>query len=160
MSISVRAAQETDAAALAALRWHWRVVERGEVGLPRAEFEERFAAWMHEHRESHLAWFAEANQVPVGMAWLAVIHRVPGPGRWRRLSGNLQSVYVLPEHRGSGTGALLVQAVIGHARDLGLGYIAVHPSERSYSLYRRHGFEESSGVLELRGARLRTGRSS
>lgn len=105
---------------------------------------------MAEHRMSHLVWLAEADQIPVGMAWLAVVHRVPGPERWMRLSGTLQSVYVVPERRGSGNGELLVHAVVDRAHLLGLDYISVHPSERSFSLYRRLGFEESSGILELR----------
>jgi GNAT superfamily N-acetyltransferase len=132
------------------LRWRWRSEERGETGLSRERFVEAFADWMAEHWTSHLVWLAEADEAPVGMAWLAVVHRVPGPERWMRLSGNLQSVYVIPERRGSGTGELLVHAVVDRAHLFGLDYISVHPSERSFSLYRRLGFEESSGVLELR----------
>ncbi len=150
MTITVRAAGLTDAPALALLRWRWRS-ERGETGLHREQFVDAFVAWMSEHKESHLAWLAEADQVPVGMAWLAVIHRIPGPGHWLRLSGNLQSVYVVPERRKAGIGELLVRAVVGRAQSLGLEYMSVHPSERSFSLYRRLGFLESSGVLELRG---------
>ena len=150
MELSVRCANLSDAAALALLRWRWRSKERGEAGLSADEFVDAFADWMSEHSASHLAWIAEAEEAPVGMAWLAVIHRIPGPGQWLRLSGNLQSVYVVPERRGSGAGERLVRAVVDRARGLGLEYISVHPSERSFSLYRRLGFEESSGVLELR----------
>lgn len=150
MAITVRSAELTDTPALALLRWRWRSEERGEVGLSRDQFVEAFAGWMSEHRESHLVWLAQTDQDPIGMAWLAVIHRVPGPGHWLRLSGNLQSVYVIPEHRGSGAGELLVRAVVDRAHVLGLEYISVHPSERSFSLYRRWGFAEYSGVLELR----------
>lgn len=67
MPVTVRAAGVADALALASLRWQWRVNERGEVGLPEAEFERAFASWMSEHRESHMAWLAEEDQVPVGM---------------------------------------------------------------------------------------------
>jgi len=109
-----------------------------------------FTAWMAEHAGSHHAWLAEASAAPVGMAWLAVVNRVPGPGRWLRLSGNLQSVYVIPERRGAGVGRLLVDAAIAMARDSGIDYVSVHPSERSFPLYRRARFNDYPGVLELR----------
>lgn len=154
MTATVRAADPSDAPALAVLRWRWRSEERGETGMRREQFVDAFVAWMSEHTESHLAWLAEEDEIPVGMAWLAVIHRIPGPGHWLRLSGNLQSVYVIPGRRESGTGEILVRAVVDRAQALGVEYISVHPSERSFSLYRRLGFEESSGVLELRGLGL------
>ena len=83
------------------------------------------------------------------MAWLALVHRVPGPERFERLAGNLQSVYVAPASRGQGVGGALVDAVVAHARAAGLGYLVVHPSERSYPLYRRAGFVDTPKVLEL-----------
>jgi GNAT superfamily N-acetyltransferase len=122
--------------------------------MDKDQFVDAFIAWMSGHIDSHLAWLAEGDQTAVGMAWLAVVDRIPGPEHWLRLAGNLQSVYVIPERRGSGTGALLVQAVIERAHALGLEYISVHPSARSFSLYRSLGFQESSGVLELRGKDL------
>lgn len=122
--------------------------------MDKVQFVDAFVAWMVGHTDCHLAWLAEGDRAPVGMAWLAVVHRIPGPEHWLRLGGNLQSVYVIPERRGTGTGALLVQAVIERAHALGLEYISVHPSARSFSLYRRLGFQEHSGVLELRGKSL------
>ncbi len=149
--LTVRAADPTqtaDVAALALLRYTWRVGERGESGDP-AEFAAAFGTWWDENAHTHLAWLAERGGEPVGMAWLALIHRVPGPERFRRVSGNVQSVYVLATERGVGTGALLVEAVVAHARADELGYLTVHPSELSYPLYERAGFATSGGVLEL-----------
>jgi len=114
-----------------------------------AEFTGAFGEWLAEHGGGHLAWLAEVDGEAVGMAWLAVIHRVPGPQVWVRLAGNLQSVYVTPAQRGNGIGAALVRAVIEDGRRIGLDYISVHPSERSFSLYCRAGFADSAGVLEL-----------
>lgn len=149
MPVSVRRAGPDDAAALAKLRWQWRVVERGESGMDEGEFTEALDAWYHEHAESHTAWLADVDGRPTGMAWMALVHRIPGPGIWVRLAGNLQSVYVRPAYRGLGLGRLLIEAVIDDARDRGLDYISVHPSERSFPVYRRAGFRESDGVLEL-----------
>jgi hypothetical protein len=43
-----------------------------------------------------------------------------------------------------------MELVLAYARDLFLDYVAVHPSERSFPLYRRLGFTDTDGVLELR----------
>lgn len=158
--IAVRPAAPTDARSLAFLRWRWRSEEGGESGLGASEFADAFSAWWSGHQESHHAWLAEVDRQPVGMAWLAVVHRIPGPGHWLRLSGNLQSVYVVPEQRDRGAGELLVAAAVGGAQTMGLDYVSVHPSARSFSLYRRHGFEESPGVLELRSYGSRAGPGS
>jgi GNAT superfamily N-acetyltransferase len=148
--VAVRAASVDDASVLARLRWRWRVDERGEVAPSAEDFAAAFAEWFDAHAETHLPFLAVRGTEPVGMAWLAVVTRVPGPQIWQRLSGFLQSVYVVPEHRDSGIGARLVTAAIDAARSRGLDYIIVHPSERSFPVYRRAGFAESAGLLELR----------
>jgi len=125
------------------------VDEHGEHGLAKGEFSASFTDWFRSHRDSHVALIAEAADSPVGMAWLALINRVPGPGVWLRLAGHLQSVYVLPAHRDEGIGAALVTAALKEATDRGLDYVWVHPSKRSFPLYRRIGFAESEGVLEV-----------
>jgi GNAT superfamily N-acetyltransferase len=145
----VRQATAADSAALADLRWAWRAVERSEVGLPRPEFVAQFERWFLEHRGSHFAFLAQAGSLAVGMAWLAMIERVPGPGTWTRLAGHLQSVYVLPAYRNDGVGAALVTAALGKASESDFDYVVVHPSARSFPLYRRLGFRETEAVLEV-----------
>ena len=147
--MSVRRASEADWTALAGLRWAWRVDERGELGRPRPEFLADFERWCRDHRETHLGFVAVARSVPVGMAWLATIERMPGPAVWTRLAGHLQSVYVLPEHRNGGIGAALVAAALDEARSRGFDYVIVHPSEPSFPLYRRAGFRESGAMLQI-----------
>lgn len=145
----VHRATAADADALARLRWRWRTEERGEQADDVVHFVEEFSAWWSARVDTHHAFVAEVDGGPVGMAWLAVIDRVPGPERWLRRSGNVQSVYVQPESRGAGVGAELVSEVVAHARALGLEYLSLHPSTRSFDLYRRAGFVESGNVLEL-----------
>jgi GNAT superfamily N-acetyltransferase len=152
---AVRAASGRDSRALAALRWAWRVTELGEAGMGRAEFDAAFAEWHRVHASTHLAWVAEDGTATVGMAWLATIERVPGPAAWTRLAGHLQSVYVLPAHRNAGVGAALVTAALEDASARGLGYVIVHPSERSFPFYRRLGFGETGRLLELRHGEAR-----
>jgi len=137
-----------DVAALAMLRYTWRGDEGDESGDP-AEFSTALEQWWRDHSGTHRAWLAEREGAPVGMAWLVVVHRVPGPERFVRLAGIIQSVYVLPSERGQGTGAAAIAAVIATARDQGLDYLTVHPSDRSYPLYQRAGFADTGRALEL-----------
>jgi len=146
--VSARRAGPSDADALARLRWTWRAVERDEKGDP-DRFRADFTAWVREHRSSHVPFLVEVDGDAVGMAWLAILQRVPGPERWTRLSGFLQSVYVLPEHRNDGLGSRLLEALIDGARGEGLEYLSVHPSPRSFPFYRRLGFTGEGSLLFL-----------
>ena len=151
--VLIRAAEAGDHDALVDLRFVWRVEEEDERGRSRAAFATEFLALMQANADTHRAWLAEDGGAPVGMAWLAIVRRIPSPERFTRLAGYLQSAYVVPRARGRGIGSALVDAVIEGARQQGLDYLAVHPSERSFSLYRRAGFSASDGVLELRFGR-------
>jgi GNAT superfamily N-acetyltransferase len=142
-------ASPVDLADLAELRWTWRVVEAGGNGMGRAAFDSAFAQWIAEHAETNLPFLARVDNRAVGMAWLGVVERIPGPDRWPRRAGLVQSVYVRPQYRDRGIGAALMQVVTTEARRLGLDYLMVHPSERSFSFYRRHGFDDAVGTLEL-----------
>jgi GNAT superfamily N-acetyltransferase len=143
-----RRAGPSDVDALVGLRWTWRAVERGEEGdLDR--FRADFAVWVRERRSSHVPFLVEVDGDAVGMAWLAILERVPGPEKWTRLSGFLQSVYVVSEHRNGGLGSLLIEALIEGARREGLEYLSVHPSPRSFPFYRRLGFTGEGSLLFL-----------
>jgi len=147
---TVRRATAADVADQARLRWEWRLGE-GEVPPSTLEaFTADFGAWLHAHAASHPGFVAEVDGEAVGIAFLAVVERVPGPGVWDRRSGFVQSVYVEPARRGQGLGRALVDAVVDEARTRGLQYLSVHPSERSFPLYERAGFVRNGRTLQLR----------
>lgn len=146
---TVRRAGIEDGAALARLRWLWRTVERAENGLSAPEFETAFRAWWRSHQDSHTAYIAECDGDVVGMAWLAVFERIPQPRDIGRLAGNVQSVFVIDEHRNRGIGRALVDAVIAEARGRHVGYLIVHPSQRAYPLYQRLGFAATTRFLHM-----------
>jgi GNAT superfamily N-acetyltransferase len=104
---------------------------------------------MAEHRGTHLPFVVELDGAAVGMAWLVIIERIPGPERWTRLSGNVQSVYVVAEHRDDGLGTLLIGNLIEGAQEMGLEYLSVHPSPPSFPFYRRLGFGGDGSLLFL-----------
>ncbi|MGW5668923.1 N-acetyltransferase family protein [Micromonospora sp. NPDC003776] len=140
MHVTVRKASEADAPALGGLRWRRLAEERGYTGTDRVDFLARFASWMADHVSTHLPFVAEVSDEVVGMAWLMVGDRVPTPERRLRRSGDVQSVYVVPELRDSGIGAALLEAVLVEARSLDLKHVTVHSSERAVRFYQRVGF--------------------
>jgi GNAT superfamily N-acetyltransferase len=124
-------------------------MERREYGLSGAEFEAAFVTWWADRQDDHIAFVAERDEQAVGMAWLAVFDRMPQPRSLDRRAGNVQSVFVLDEHRNQGTGRALVEAVVAEARHLGLGYLILHPSRRAYPLYVRIGFAATDQILHM-----------
>ena len=105
------------------------------------------AAWWDAG--THLAVVARVGAEAVGMAWVALVQRPPRPGSVRRLSADLQSVYVVPEHRGGGIGSSLVEAAVQCATRLGAARVTVHSGRRAVPVYERLGFSPSQQLLQL-----------
>jgi len=143
VEITVRRAGAEDAPALARLRWRWRIEERGEQHDSRDQFVHYFATWVMDNLATHLPFVVEADGRVVGMAFLALLNRVPTPGRLDRRGADIQSVYVVPEFRDAGVGTVLLAALRQEARNRELEIVTVHSSERAVSLYQRGGFEGS-----------------
>ncbi|WP_326556183.1 GNAT family N-acetyltransferase [Micromonospora sp. NBC_01796] len=107
------------------------------------------AGWWGAHEDSHVAFVARLGGPEiVGMAWVALVPRVPRPGATSRLSADIQSVFVMPEHRGRGIGSALVRAASEHATDLGAVRVTVHSGRRAVPVYERLGFESSRQLLQ------------
>lgn len=105
--------------------------------------------WWSAHGESHVAFIArDGGATVVGMAWLALVARVPRPGVATRRSGDIQSLYVLPEERGRRIGSALVQAATEHALRLGAGRVTVQSGSKAVPLYERLGFTSSRQLLQ------------
>ena len=150
MDVTVRRATSVDAPALARLRWRWRTEERGEVGMDREAFVEYFANWIMDHVATHVPFVVEFEGRLAGMAYLALTDRVPGPAHMDRRTGDIQSVYIVPELRNRGIGAQLLEALLQHARDRELVFVTVHSATDAIRFYRRWGFDGSDRWLEWR----------
>jgi GNAT superfamily N-acetyltransferase len=150
MDVKVRRATAADAPVLARLRWRWRTEELGEAGLERDDFAEFFAAWVIDHLVSHVPFVVEVDGRLAGMAFLAMTERVPSPSYMDRRTGDVQSVYVVPELRDRGVGACLLEAVFQHAKDRELTFLTVHAAARAVRFYRRWGFESEDRWMEWR----------
>jgi GNAT superfamily N-acetyltransferase len=158
-NITVRPAEPDDLPAVAELRWRW-VLEHGEHGdtpstptVEHADFVSHFVTWAQENASTHRCTVLVRDTVIAGMAWLAVLPRVPSPRALHRASGDLQCVYVVPDARDGGLGGRLIEATLAAARDLGLERVTVHSSPRAIPAYARHGFEPSDRLLHSHVAR-------
>ena len=150
---TVRFASPADLPAVARLRWRWVVEESGATdAMSEDEFVPTFVAWAADHADSHRCVVAERDGAVIGMAWLALTARVPSPRAPRRLSGDLQCVYVVPDARDAGVGTRLVEAIVEEADRLGVERVVVHSSERAVPAYDRAGFASDE---QLRHRRLR-----
>ncbi|QIS42719.1 GNAT family N-acetyltransferase [Clavibacter capsici] len=150
--ILIRAAGAADMPAVAELRWRWSVDEGGVAPVTDpAGYVAAIAAFAAAHPRSHGCHVAERDGVVVGLAWLALTDRPPTPDDLSRVAGDVQSVYVIPELRGSGTGSRLVAALLDDARAAGCRYVRVHSSPRAIPLYARAGFavDETYRVVRL-----------
>jgi GNAT superfamily N-acetyltransferase len=133
---------------LARLLWLFAAPEE-QVRQPVESFAWDLAHWFAAHAGSHAAFLARLPDAgAVGMAWVALVPRVPRPGVTSRVSGDLQSVFVLPEHRGRGIGTALVRAATEHAERRGARRVTVHSAPMAVPLYERLGFAASRGSLQ------------
>ncbi|MEV0218345.1 GNAT family N-acetyltransferase [Streptomyces sp. NPDC050704] len=152
-NITVRPAAPHELDVVAELRWQWVLEEQGAPVTEHEEFVEHFVSWARENASSHRCTVLARDEAIIGMAWLAILQRVPSPRAPQRASGDLQCVYVVPGERDSGLGGRLLDAILISARELGLERITVHSTPRAIPAYSRHGFEPSPRLLHTHVAR-------
>jgi GNAT superfamily N-acetyltransferase len=150
-NVIVRPAEPGELATVAVLRWRW-ILENGDAppNVDREEFVRHFVAWADANASSHHCMVLARDTEIIGMAWLAIVPRVPTPHCLNRASGDLQCVYVIPEARDTGLGSRLIDATLSAARTLGVERVTVHSSPRAIPAYTRRGFENSPRLLQTR----------
>lgn len=146
----IRRASVDDAAQVAALKLLWAPPPSAPMAAEREEFARHLGTWLGSDADSRICMVAELDGALVGMAWLVVFERAPDFGARRRLTGDVQSVFVLPEYRGTGLGARLVDALIAVADERGVHRVTVSSTAGAVSLYRRAGFADAPLLLERR----------
>jgi GNAT superfamily N-acetyltransferase len=144
--MEMRVAGEEDIRHLAGLLV--RFGDEGDTAAVEQSFAEDLLGWWRAHNDSHVPFLATLPSTDaVGMAWLAVTARVPRPGSMSRRSGDVQSVFVVPEHRSRGVGIALLRSVLQHAKALDLEHVTVHSHQGAASLYERAGFTSTPDLL-------------
>jgi GNAT superfamily N-acetyltransferase len=148
--IGVRRAVPADASALAALRWDFRS-GRATAVEDRAAFIERCTTWMRRELEPggvwH-CWVAEDQPRIVGQVWLQLLTKIPNPVGERDRHAYLSNLYVVPDARG-GIGRRLLEAALDWTNQHRVDRVVLWPTERSRTLYERHGFVRLGDVMEL-----------
>jgi GNAT superfamily N-acetyltransferase len=146
--VRISQASANDVTELARLLWLDTLHE--EPAQPSFDaFTAKLAQWWAAHQDSHLAFVARLHGPEiVGMAWVALVPRVPRPGATTRLSADIQSVFVLPDQRGQGIGSALVEAASTHATHLGSLRVTVQSVRKAVPVYERLGFESSRQLLQ------------
>ena len=147
-STQIRLAGGADLPSLARLRQRWTAELSGE--LTDEMFEDRFDRWYASERHRRRFWLAETDHEPTGMVNLVHFERMPRPGRDPGRWGYLGNMFVVPEHRRSGVGAMLLAAVLEHAAAAGLERLVLSPSEASVPFWRRSGFVNADELLVYR----------
>lgn len=147
----IRPAAVADAAELARLRWDFKLEDEPvalEIGARQA-FLSDCEAWLRTRlADTWKAWVAEIDDQIAGHVFVSAVERMPSPSGSGAPIGYVTNFYVVPQHRGRGLGAALLEAVNEHARKVPLETLIVWPSERSDPLYRRHGYTVGGDLLE------------
>lgn len=150
--VDIRIARDDELEATVSLRWRWTAERSGDVAIDEPTFVAEAAAWARAHAGTHLPHVALVDGRIVGMAWLALTPRVATVHSRERVSGDLQSCYVVPELRGRGIGGRLVHAVLATATAHGAEHVTVHTSADSPAMDERNGFRPSARLLWAEGA--------
>lgn len=99
-----------------------------------------------------LCWVAEEAGEIVGNLWLHRIEKLPNPVAEPEQHAYVTNVYVAPDWREAGIGALLIEAALDWCRHENIDAVLLWPSERSRTFYGRCGFGSRDDLFALRPA--------
>jgi GNAT superfamily N-acetyltransferase len=148
---TIRSAAPSDAPALSELRYALRA-STGRATEPREEFLERCALWMREHladEQRWRCWVAEENDQLIGAVWLQLVEKIPNPRAECEQHAYLTNFYINESARGRGLGSQLLRIIIDWCQSREVHAVILWPTERSRSLYQRHGFAVREDIMEL-----------
>jgi GNAT superfamily N-acetyltransferase len=147
----IRLATETDAAALADLRWEFRAEDGEPARISRDQFRlayvDFFLSGIREQTRAHFV--ADVDENLVGHLVVQRVAMVPRPKRVHDEWGYVTDNYVKPAFRNEGIGAALLQAAIAWSREQDFELLIVWPSDDAVTHYRRAGFASENSIMEL-----------
>ena len=150
-NVMVRSATPDDAALLARLRFDLRA-SLHELREDESEFIARCTRWMSERLNNDgrwRCWIAEREGTVIGGVWVQLIEKIPNPIAAPECYVYLTNFFVQPEHRRAGVGAQLLDAALSWSKSNNAELVLLWPTERSKTLYVRHGFVPADDFMEL-----------
>jgi GNAT superfamily N-acetyltransferase len=145
----IRLATPADAEALARLRYALRSKPHDIEST--SSFAERCRAWMTDHLQHKFwrAWVLEENDQIIGALWLQLIEKIPNPTAESELMAYITNVFVNEDKRGKGLGSTLLAAALEFCQRKDIKTVILWPSQKSRTLYERHGFAVREDLMEL-----------
>jgi GNAT superfamily N-acetyltransferase len=146
----IRLANPSDAPALAKLRYALRSIS-GKAIEPETEFLTRCTTWMSNclQQNNWRCWVSEDNGMIIGALWLQLIEKIPNPTPESELHAYITNFFVIESARGQGLGSLILTEALTFCRQQSVHAVILWPSEKSRTLYGRHGFKVRSDLFEL-----------
>ena len=105
--------------------------------------------WNHLMDGSCIGMVAEVHDHVVADAVLYIFDTMPDEVNIRGVTAMLYNVYTLPEYRGSGIMAVLLEKLIRLAEDAGVSEIQMTAEHRAIPLYERMGFQVTDNSMKM-----------
>ncbi len=146
-----RPAAQRDLEALARLRWRLKAEDSTLNERDFDAFLQDFIAASHEgeDRGDMVHWLAEQAGDIIAAMTVIIVRKTPSPAKIRGRWGYLTNCFTKAEARDAGVGSALLTTIKQWARDEGLEFLAVWPSDRAFKFYERAGFERLNDPLVL-----------
>ncbi len=148
--MEIRLASAGDAPTLARMRFEFRAT-MNQASESEDAFIARCGPWMAERLlagSPWRCWIADDGRRTAGHLWLQLIEKIPNPAPEMEQHAYITNVYVDPADRGAGIGRRLMEAALQFCRENRVDSVILWPTERSRTLYARHGFALPEDMME------------
>jgi GNAT superfamily N-acetyltransferase len=96
-----------------------------------------------------LCWVAANDNELIGCLWVQLVEKIPNPRSEPEYHAYLTNFYVRDFARGMGIGSRLLSTALEWCKHTRVHAVILWPTDKSRSLYERHGFAVRSDLMEL-----------
>ena len=102
-----------------------------------------------QHGSLWHCWVAESSDQLIGALWLQLVEKIPNPRSEPEFHGYITNFYLEPAARSQGIGSRLLTMALDWCKARDVHAVILWPTEKSRTLYERHGFAVRPDILEL-----------